>query len=180
MHGDRATGLLWALELLAWYPEHLTRTTLLLGKLARKHKRPKDILRAIFLTWLPQTGATVPERNAALTLLLLGTHALVLHRANPRGAGPCNDIDAIAIARYEWAYLPLLREERNLRLHDHLANAPDLFAEMIKSVYRPANQQVPPAPRKRRLRGRTKPTSYSARGTPFLARTPTAASIKNA
>jgi hypothetical protein len=70
MHGDHATGLLWALELLAWYPEHLTRTTLILGKLARKHKRPKDILRAIFLTWLLQTGATTGERNAALTLLL--------------------------------------------------------------------------------------------------------------
>jgi len=70
MHGDHASGLLWAFELLAWYPEHLTRTTLLLGKLARKHKRPRDILRAIFLTWLPQTGAAVPERNAALTLLL--------------------------------------------------------------------------------------------------------------
>lgn len=28
------------------------------------------ILRAIFLPWLPQTGATVTERNAAIALLL--------------------------------------------------------------------------------------------------------------
>src|SRR5580704_17545795 len=50
------------------------------------------------------------------------------------------------IARYEWAYLPLLREERNLRLHEHLANAPDLFADMIKSVYRAANEKASSTP----------------------------------
>jgi len=54
------------------------------------------------------------------------------------------DIDPIAIARYEWAYLPLLRHERPLRLHEHLANAPDLFAQMIKSIYRTAKDQTPP------------------------------------
>ena len=70
MHGDHATGLLWALELLAWYPEHLTRVTLLLARLGREHKHPKEILRAIFLAWLPQTGATVQERTAALGVLL--------------------------------------------------------------------------------------------------------------
>ena len=70
MHGDHAAGLLWALELLAWYPEHLTRATLLLGKLARQHKRPKEILRAIYLAWLPQTGATVPQCTSAITVLL--------------------------------------------------------------------------------------------------------------
>lgn len=70
MHGDHAGGLLRALQLLAWYPEHLTRATLLLARLGRKHKQPQSVLRAIFLVWLPQTGATVQERTATITVLL--------------------------------------------------------------------------------------------------------------
>jgi hypothetical protein len=54
-----------------------------------------------------------------------------------------NDIDAAAIAHYEWAYLPLLRHERQLSLHEHLATGPDLFAQMIASVYRPAKEEAP-------------------------------------
>ncbi|HUQ94741.1 MAG TPA: hypothetical protein VM120_23875 [Bryobacteraceae bacterium] len=70
MHGDHASGLWWALELLAWYPEHLARVVLLLARLAHNHKRSKDVLRAIFLTWRPQTGATIEARATALGVLL--------------------------------------------------------------------------------------------------------------
>jgi hypothetical protein len=70
MHGDHSNGLWWALELLAWYPEHLGRVILLLARLARNHKRSKDVLRAIFLTWRPQTGATIEARTTALGSLL--------------------------------------------------------------------------------------------------------------
>jgi hypothetical protein len=47
------------------------------------------------------------------------------------------DADLGTIARLEWAFLPLLHDERNLRLHEHLSNAPDLFAQMVQSIYTP-------------------------------------------
>lgn len=70
MGGDHATGLLWALELLAWYPEHLTRVTLALARIARTQERAERILRAIFLSWLPQTSATSQQRGAALAVIM--------------------------------------------------------------------------------------------------------------
>ncbi len=69
------TGLLWALETLAWSPQHLSRATLLLGGLARRDpggrlaNRPSASLRGIFLPWHPCTVATADQRLAALDLL---------------------------------------------------------------------------------------------------------------
>lgn len=69
------TGLLWALETLAWSPQHLSRATLLLGGLARRDpggrlaNRPSASLRGIFLPWHPCTAATLDQRLAALDLL---------------------------------------------------------------------------------------------------------------
>ena len=69
------TGLLWALEMLAWSPDHLTRATLLLGRLARidpggrSANRPAESLRSIFLSWHPQTAASVDQRFVAIDLL---------------------------------------------------------------------------------------------------------------
>ena len=62
------TGLLWALESLAWSPDYLARASLVLGSLARLDpggggaNRPAASLRAIFLPWLPQTTAKVKMR----------------------------------------------------------------------------------------------------------------------
>ncbi len=62
------TGLLWALETLAWSPEHLGRVALILatltkldpgGKLAN---RPERSLHNIFLFWRPQTSADLEKR----------------------------------------------------------------------------------------------------------------------
>ncbi|MCP4035944.1 MAG: hypothetical protein GY733_03330 [bacterium] len=69
------TGLLWALEALAWSPMHLSRATLLLGGLARRDpggrlaNRPSASLRGIFLPWHPCTAATLEQRLVALDLL---------------------------------------------------------------------------------------------------------------
>lgn len=66
------TGLLWALETLAWSSEHLGRAVLLLAKLARLDpggnlaNRPQNSLRAIFLLWFPQTTATLEQRCLVL------------------------------------------------------------------------------------------------------------------
>jgi hypothetical protein len=70
------TGLLWALETLAWDPEHLTRVVVLLGELAARDpggnwgNRPASSLSTILLPWFPQTAATVARRQAAVSTLL--------------------------------------------------------------------------------------------------------------
>jgi hypothetical protein len=70
------TGLLWALETLAWDAEHLTRVVIILGELAHRDpggnwaNRPINSLTTIFLPWFPQTCAPIPKRKAAITTLL--------------------------------------------------------------------------------------------------------------
>jgi hypothetical protein len=69
------TGLLWALELLAWNPDYLSRTALVLAHLAavdpggKLMNRPYNSLREIFLSWYPQTSADLYQRLAVLDLL---------------------------------------------------------------------------------------------------------------
>jgi plasmid stability protein len=68
--------LLWALETLAWSPEHLPLVALLLARLAHTPVKgnwsntPLSSLKDIFRTWLPQTSATLSERVAVLDLIM--------------------------------------------------------------------------------------------------------------
>lgn len=70
------TGLLWGLETLAWSEELLTRVTVILGDLATIDpggnwaNRPAESLQTIFMPWLPQTCASVPARQTAISTLL--------------------------------------------------------------------------------------------------------------
>jgi hypothetical protein len=69
------TGLLWALQTLAWSPEHLGRVALLLAKLGSIDtkdavtKRAQNTLCEIFLPWHPQTAATLEQRLRVLDTL---------------------------------------------------------------------------------------------------------------
>ena len=69
------TGLLWALELLAWSPEYLGHTAMLLAKLARLdpggtlNNLPMRSLQLIFLCWRPGTSATLEQRLRVLDSL---------------------------------------------------------------------------------------------------------------
>jgi hypothetical protein len=69
------TGLLWALELLAWHTDHLPRTALLLAHLSARDpggklmNRPDNSLREIFLSWHPQTVASLAQRIGVLDLI---------------------------------------------------------------------------------------------------------------
>lgn len=69
------TGLLWALEALAWKEEYLVRVTLVLGGLAEFDpggnwaNRPINSLSTIFLPWYPQTTASVEKRKVAIQTL---------------------------------------------------------------------------------------------------------------
>ena len=69
------TGLLWALELLAWKPQRLVRVVSILARLYQwkiddnwVHK-PLATLKSIFRFWMPQTAAALDERNQALETL---------------------------------------------------------------------------------------------------------------
>ncbi|MBN1235998.1 MAG: hypothetical protein JW999_08110 [Methanotrichaceae archaeon] len=70
------TGLLWALETLAWDADYLIRVVVLLSQLAEKDpggnwaNRPANSLSTILLPWFPQTCAPVPMRKAAVSILI--------------------------------------------------------------------------------------------------------------
>lgn len=74
--GPLRTGLLWALECLAWKPQYLTRVSLILAQLSEPKiddnwmNKPDASLQAIFRAWWPQTAASVEERVRALELLI--------------------------------------------------------------------------------------------------------------
>ncbi|HVJ52905.1 MAG TPA: hypothetical protein VM689_10605 [Aliidongia sp.] len=66
------TGLLWALETLAWDPNYFTRAVLILARLAaidpggRLSNRPANSLAEIFVLWNPNTNASPTQRLSAL------------------------------------------------------------------------------------------------------------------
>lgn len=70
------TGLLWALEGLAWDDQYLVRVCVIFGELASRDpggqwaNRPINSLSTILLPWLPQTLASVEKRKVAVETLL--------------------------------------------------------------------------------------------------------------
>jgi len=72
---NHMTGLLWALETLAWRPDLLVRVISILGGLASIDPgghwadRPLNSIRDILLPWHPQTIAEIPKRISALETL---------------------------------------------------------------------------------------------------------------
>ncbi len=70
------TGLLWALEKLAWSNEYFLRVVLILARLSQKEiidnwsDKPLDCLNSIFRNWMPQTSASLNRRISALDLII--------------------------------------------------------------------------------------------------------------
>jgi addiction module HigA family antidote len=70
------TGLLWALENIAWSPLYFPRTVRVLAQLSRVKiddnvsNKPISSLSAIFRGWMPQTAAALETRVAALDSLV--------------------------------------------------------------------------------------------------------------
>ncbi len=66
------TGLLWALEFLAWKPQNLSRVSKILARLSQQKindnwaNKPEESLQAIFRSWMPQTAASLEQRIKAL------------------------------------------------------------------------------------------------------------------
>jgi hypothetical protein len=105
MESSPHTGLLWALELLAWSPEYLGQVALLVAELARLDpggtlaNRPLRSLQLIFLCWRPGTSAPLEQRLRVLDTirqrepqvawsllisLLPGRIRMVVNTAEPR------------------------------------------------------------------------------------------------
>lgn len=74
--GNYLTGLLWALEGMAWDEQYLVRVCVVLGELASHDpggqwdNRPTNSLITILLPWSPQTLASVDKRKVAVKTLL--------------------------------------------------------------------------------------------------------------
>ena len=74
-HNPSRTGLLWALERLAWNPQTFTRVVAILAKLSKNEiddnwvNKPINSLAAIFRSWIPQTAAPLKARIRALDML---------------------------------------------------------------------------------------------------------------
>ena len=70
------TGLLWALECLAWKPQNFPRVSSILAQLSQRKiddnwmNKPGDSLQAIFRSWMPQTAASVGDRVKVLEMLI--------------------------------------------------------------------------------------------------------------
>lgn len=73
--GCPRTGLLWALENLAWSSTTFSRAVLALAKLAEIRiednwaNKPISSLKAVFRSWMPQTAASVDKRVKTMELL---------------------------------------------------------------------------------------------------------------
>ncbi len=73
--GCPRSGLLWALEGLAWSSEQLPRVVLILARMSEIEitdnwmNKPAGSLGAIFRAWMPQTGADVEQRIRVLDLV---------------------------------------------------------------------------------------------------------------
>jgi len=74
--GCPRTGLLWALEGLAWSPDTMPRTALILAQLAEIEiddnwvNKPIHSLKSIFRAWMPQTAANHETRLQVMNLLV--------------------------------------------------------------------------------------------------------------
>lgn len=74
--GNYLSGLLWALETIAWDEKYLVRVTIALGELAYRDpggfwsNRPANSLTTIYLPWFPQTLSTIEKRKVAVQTLI--------------------------------------------------------------------------------------------------------------
>ena len=70
--GCSRTGILWALECLAWFPEHLPRVVEVLAQLCYRKiddnwtNKPWNSLHSLFRCWMPETAASIEQRINAL------------------------------------------------------------------------------------------------------------------
>lgn len=133
------TGLLWALETLAWSSEHLGRAALLLAKLARLDpggktlNRPQNSLRAIFLLWFPQTTATLEQRCRVLDAMRKREPEVtwrLLCQLLPKFLDSGHPTPKPKLQWREWG----LDSPRNVTLEEHLKAVREVVSRMLVDV----------------------------------------------
>ncbi|MHB1095616.1 MAG: helix-turn-helix transcriptional regulator [Gemmatimonadaceae bacterium] len=155
------SGLLWALEVLAWNPQTMPRSVLVLGRLAQVEitdnwaNTPLASLRMIFEARMPQTAASEEERTAALQLLaakhpstawklcveLISSDRTVLHysakpRWRPDAIGFGEPLPAVAVNAF-------LEHVVELMLGWADSYPPSMLADLVRCVARvPARHQA--------------------------------------
>lgn len=145
--------LLWALEILAWYPARLARVTTILAELMSTPiagnwvNTPLNTLSTLFSTWWPQTTATATDRLSVIDRLFK-THPepawSLLYALVPASGG-----SATANARPNWrdddagAKAPLSSADMGLylsgigeRLIKHAHGSPERIAQLIEILGR--------------------------------------------
>lgn len=157
------TYLLWALEVLAWSPEHLGHVTYLLAKLTRldpgghTSNRPRESLMQIYLFWHAQTSASFEQRIQVLdrlrrsepdvawhlfTELLPGKDATGSHNPTPRWRDWAPRIRPTSYSRLEYyngvcEVVRFLLEEvgtNGTRWRELISNLEDLPADQFERV----------------------------------------------
>lgn len=117
------SGLLWALEGLAWSEKYLIRVVAVLAGLANLDpggkwaNRPINTLRAILLPWYPQTSASIDKRVSSINSIksnypevtwnlligLLPSHAQTAsNNSKPRWRNYASDIDPSKVSRNDY------------------------------------------------------------------------------
>ena len=96
--GRSRTGILSALECLAWSPELLPRVVEVLARLSyrkiddNRSAKPKNTLRSLFQFWMPDTDAAIEQRMRALDALVarhpeIGWWVSLCMARSPRASG---------------------------------------------------------------------------------------------
>ncbi len=127
--------LLWALETVAWAPEHLARVSEVLGGLTATDpggntgNRPDGSLRAIFLPWRPHTSASVREKLAAIDGIYRRHPAVAFQlclRLLPHGHGM-----VIPTSRPRWRSWAEARD-----LHDPMHDYAEYVTGLVNRMFR--------------------------------------------
>lgn len=149
--GEHISDLLWALESMAWSPQHLGRVSTVLAKLdmldpgGRFMNRPGNSLAKIFLLWLPQTHSTLAERlrvldhlrktepSAAWKLMLAiipGRHGTVIPSPHPRWRDYSQDTEEVIT----YALLGEGTQEITARLLQDVGADPTRWKQLLKII----------------------------------------------
>ena len=118
-------GLLWAVECVAWNPEHLSRACVLLARLSQVKiadnwaNTPIGSLASVLRSWMPQTAASLEERVETLKMLAcrfpevawrlclgeIASHRMAMDNYRPRWRSDAEGAGRISSAREAYDFV---------------------------------------------------------------------------
>ena len=134
--GSYTTGLLWALEALAWDKNLFAQTCIILADLSaidpggRMANRPAGSLSSILLPWLPRTNASIEQRKKLVTTISETYHQvgwnlllMLLHNSQQT-----------SMSTYKPTWLKIdIKEEKSVLKKDYW-NQCNFYADLIVSI----------------------------------------------